>query len=663
MANEKNLSPEQISKTTAEVNKLERQLNKTAGAAKQLSDALSDMAKLPDQLNTQFKQTVGFIQDINNITEQAVSNQAKYGKVQKGHLDMQFSASKIGEKLFKITQKDSIFAGIKVNSLKKQYDQEVARTGKTSEALENAFAAFDLEQQRVSVADRFLGVMKDVGKSIGGALKSMLSFINPLNLLKTGFGIIKDFATDFFDRMSAITGQFGALGEDRRIVDGLFAAENTAIQFGFAMEDVVLSTAQLADNFGISFEQADDLTKTILPLSRQLGLSVDEAGALVATFMTSQGVTEEVAKNLAQGAFETAAIAGTNAPRVLKDLAGNTELVARFTADSLDNLVKAAAQARQFGLGIEQTATFAKGLLDIEGTIVANQDLQFLFGKQINLFELARLGNAKDFNGLQTELFKQLKNTTNIQEMSLNKQELLTNATGLTADQISRVQKGLKLNNNEIKSFNDLLGKDGITALTKLTGSFNAIKANITKNLSLPVKDFLDDLNAFLGKKQTINQITDAFNKLGEKLRGFFDGSGDELFKRVEQVALNVESIVAKLASVSGISSESSRTTVTATADDGFISDDGTFVSSPAGTLKLNDQDSILFGTDLGGGDSSGEVTAALANIAEGITTLAAETKKSNETVQSSLDGMSGTINSAMGPGGTLYNTAIRVRE
>ena len=102
MANEKNLSPEQISKTTAEVNKLERQLNKTAGAAKQLSDALSDMAKLPDQLNTQFKQTVGFIQDINNITEQAVSNQAKYGKVQKGHLDMQFSASKIGEKLFKI---------------------------------------------------------------------------------------------------------------------------------------------------------------------------------------------------------------------------------------------------------------------------------------------------------------------------------------------------------------------------------------------------------------------------------------------------------------------------------------------------------------------------------------------------------------------------------
>ncbi len=663
MANEKNLSPEQISKTTAEVNKLERQLNKTAGAAKQLSDALSDMAKLPDQLNTQFKQTVGFIQDINNITEQAVSNQAKYGKVQKGHLDMQFSASKIGEKLFKITQKDSIFAGMKVNSLKKQYDQEVARTGKTSEALENAFAAFDLEQQRVSVADRFLGVMKDVGKSIGGALKSMLSFINPLNLLKTGFGIIKDFATDFFDRMSAITGQFGALGEDRRIVDGLFAAENTAIQFGFAMEDVVLSTAQLADNFGISFEQADDLTKTILPLSRQLGLSVDEAGALVATFMTSQGVTEEVAKNLAQGAFETAAIAGTNAPRVLKDLAGNTELVARFTADSLDNLVKAAAQARQFGLGIEQTATFAKGLLDIEGTIVANQDLQFLFGKQINLFELARLGNAKDFNGLQTELFKQLKNTTNIQEMSLNKQELLTNATGLTADQISRVQKGLKLNNNEIKSFNDLLGKDGITALTKLTGSFNAIKANITKNLSLPVKDFLDDLNAFLGKKQTINQITDAFNKLGEKLRGFFDGSGDELFKRVEQVALNVESIVAKLASVSGISSESSRTTVTATADDGFISDDGTFVSSPAGTLKLNDQDSILFGTDLGGGDSSGEVTAALANIAEGITTLAAETKKSNETVQSSLDGMSGTINSAMGPGGTLYNTAIRVRE
>ena len=663
MANEKNLSPEQISKTTAEVNKLERQLNKTAGAAKQLSDALSDMAKLPDQLNTQFKQTVGFIQDINNITEQAVSNQAKYGKVQKGHLDMQFSASKIGEKLFKITQKDSIFAGMKVNSLKKQYDQEVARTGKTSEALENAFAAFDLEQQRVSVADRFLGVMKDVGKSIGGALKSMLSFINPLNLLKTGFGIIKDFATDFFDRMSAITGQFGALGEDRRIVDGLFAAENTAIQFGFAMEDVVLSTAQLADNFGISFEQADDLTKTILPLSRQLGLSVDEAGALVATFMTSQGVTEEVAKNLAQGAFEIAAIAGTNAPRVLKDLAGNTELVARFTADSLDNLVKAAAQARQFGLGIEQTATFAKGLLDIEGTIVANQDLQFLFGKQINLFELARLGNAKDFNGLQTELFKQLKNTTNIQEMSLNKQELLTTATGLTADQISRVQKGLKLNNNEIKSFNDLLGKDGITALTKLTGSFNAIKANITKNLSLPVKDFLDDLNAFLGKKQTINQITEAFNKLGEKLRGFFDGSGDELFKRVEQVALNVESIVAKLASVSGISSESSRTTVTATADDGFISDDGTFVSSPAGTLKLNDQDSILFGTDLGGGDSSGEVTAALANIAEGITTLAAETKKSNETVQSSLDGMSGTINSAMGPGGTLYNTAIRVRE
>jgi len=662
MANEKNLSPEQISKTTAEVNKLERQLNKTAGAAKQLSDALSDMAKLPDQLNTQFKQTVGFIQDINNITEQDVSNQAKYGKVQKGHLDMQFSASKIGEKLFKITQKDSIFAGMKVNSLKKQYDQEVARTGKTSEALENAFAAFDLEQQRVSVADRFLGVMKDVGKSIGGALKSMLSFINPLNLLKTGFGIIKDFATDFFDRMSAITGQFGALGEDRRIVDGLFAAENTAIQFGFAMEDVVLSTAQLADNFGISFEQADDLTKTILPLSRQLGLSVDEAGALVATFMTSQGVTEEVAKNLAQGAFETAAIAGTNAPRVLKDLAGNTELVARFTADSLDNLVKAAAQARQFGLGIEQTATFAKGLLDIEGTIVANQDLQFLFGKQINLFELARLGNAKDFNGLQTELFKQLKNTTNIQEMSLNKQELLTTATGLTADQISRVQKGLKLNNNEIKSFNDLLGKDGITALTKLTGSFNAIKANITKNLSLPVKDFLDDLNAFLGKKQTINQITEAFNKLGEKLRGFFDGSGDELFKRVEQVALNVESIVSKLASVSGVTPISENRTITK-ANDGALLEDGTFISSPTGTVQLNDRDSILFGTDLSGGNSSAETLAALTSIAEGLKTLTTETKTSNQAVKTSMESMGSTINSAMGPGGTLYNTAIRVRE
>ena len=662
MANEKNLSPEQISKTTAEVNKLERQLNKTAGAAKQLFDALSDMAKLPSQLNTQFKQTVGFIQDINNITEQAVSNQAKYGKVQKSHLDMQFSASKIGEKLFKITQKDSIFAGIKVNSLEKQYEQEVARTGKTSEALEHAFAAFNLEQQRVTVADRFLGVMKNVGKSIAGALKSMLSFINPLNLLKTGFGIIKDFATDFFDRMSAITSQFGALGEDRRIIDGLFAAENTAIQFGFAMEDVVLSTAQLADNFGISFEQADDLTKTILPLSRQLGLSVDEAGALVATFMTSQGVTEEVAKNLAQGAFETAAIAGTNAPRVLKDLAGNTELVARFTADSLDNLVKAAAQARQFGLGIEQTATFAKGLLDIEGTIVANQDLQFLFGKQINLFELARLGNAKDFNGLQTELFKQLKNTTNIQEMSLNKQELLTTATGLTADQISRVQKGLKLNNLEVKSFNDLLGNDGLDALSKLTGSFNAIKANIAKNLSLPVKDFLDDLNSFLGKKQTINQITEAFNKLGEKLRGFFDGSGDELFERVEQVALNVESIVSKLASVSGVTPISENRTITK-ANDGALLEDGTFISSPTGTVQLNDRDSILFGTDLSGGNSSAETLAALTSIAEGLKTLTTETKTSNQAVKTSMESMGSTINSAMGPGGTLYNTSIKVRE
>ena len=60
---------------------------------------------------------------------------------------------------------------------------------------------------------------------------------------------------------------------------------------------------------------------------------------------------------------------------------------------------------------------------------------------------------------------------------------------------------------------------------------------------------------------------------------------------------------------------------------------------------------------------TSAETLAALTSIAEGLKTLTTETKTSNQAVKTSMESMGSTINSAMGPGGTLYNTAIRVRE
>ena len=225
------------------------------------------------------------------------------------------------------------------------------------------------------------------------------------------------------------------------------ALGDTAIVFD---EDLLVSATFLRERFGLSEEALANITQESLATGRSLESIKDEQiASLVAAEKTLQ-----VNLNTNKALEKANSISGA--------LRLNLE-------QAPGGLVKAVAQATALGLEIEQTAKMAGKLLEFESSIEAELEAELLTGKELNLEQARLLALKGDTAGAAAEVAKQVGSSAEFASMNVIQQQALADAVGLTTDELAnslRKQEGIA---SEAEKFQERTAEGAEAAATSLS--------------------------------------------------------------------------------------------------------------------------------------------------------------------------------------------------
>ena len=381
---------------------------------------------------------------------------------------------------------------------------------------------------------------KDVIKAINDAVKSQKAFLEGtdainkvtkkleegFNKVKAAltmtaiFGALVGIATKFAHKIDEIGSSFGSLnvlGENFQ--DTLIAQGNSVTAIGGSLTDVASITNNLASSFGMNVDEASKLSGKVFDTGKALGISADEASNLFGVLMTVGGLTAKQTEELTEGAFQLARQAGVAPAQVMKDIAGSAETVAIFTKDGGKNLLEAAISARQLGISIDSIAKSARGVLDFEESITKEIQASVLTGVQLDLQKARQLSLSKDIMGYEQEIRNQIQSQGDFGSMNVFQQEALADAFGLSVSEVSRISKGLE--DVSIKgalagnNFENLVGRDSMSNISQLIGSFKQLGAILTDALGKGLEGSVSGLKDFLGNKANVDALKESFTSIG----------------------------------------------------------------------------------------------------------------------------------------------------
>ena len=473
-----------------------------------------------------------------------------------------------------------------LGTLQDQNDEMVDSTGLLGRLVGDASGLF----RSLGISGEAAGLLGDAldsARASGGGIANVTK-----NFAKNIAGAIKP--TDIL--VMALKASFEALKKiDARTTDfqrnlGLSKAE----AIGFNNE--LAATALTSNTIGVN---VDTLTKTVGDLNSALGgTAVTFNSELLesATFLRERlKLSEESLANMTMQSLATGQSLESLKDTQLETLvAAEKEFGMRFnTRQVLDEankisgalrlnlekapggLVKAVAQAKMLGLNMEQTAKMAGKLLDFESSIESELEAELLTGKDLNLEQARLLALKGDTAGAAAEIAKQVGSSAEFAQMNVIAQQSLAEAAGLTVDELSdalRKQEGIASQAGEASDRTAEQAENAATALSaqeKLAGAVEKLNGLLEFSAIA--------VGVFLGA-----------------LAGFFL-SGGPLNPAAPMIALAAGA--AGGVAIAGL--------LQARKGDDIMSEGGygkRTLLTPEGAIKLNDKDTVIAGTNLGGG-------------------------------------------------------------
>lgn len=330
------------------------------------------------------------------------------------------------------------------------------------ESLINVQRGVDLMENAIRPKEEFGKGMTNWFKILGQGLKGTFE----------GFGTL-------FTRFALITGPIMLIvGLVKAIVDGMFQADklitsiskNLGIQkvlaeqvrniyrdnltnvqdIYFTVKNQVEASVLLNDTWGTSNILSKNLLQTQIDLTKNLGLTNDEATNLSRLLI---GQNETAQDFLTTVNKQTASInkqrgINLNFIQIFKDIAKLSASTLSNYKNSVPELAKAVAQVKALGLEMSEAEQMSRSLLDWQSSIENELEAELLLGKELN-FERAR-GFA--LQGKFNEAAQEFYNTTNLtfdtfSDLNVIVKDQLAKSIGLSTDKLAEsllYQKNIK---------------------------------------------------------------------------------------------------------------------------------------------------------------------------------------------------------------------------
>jgi hypothetical protein len=425
-------------------------------------------------------------------------------------------------------------------------------------------------------------------------------------------------------------------------------------------KDVMPRMQKLQFNLQLSDEELENLVST----SYMLGSSFEGTANKASEFETSAiNATKEFYQQ--QGIHITNSDLISEARESMQLISGISKKTLAIYGKSAEKLFKQVLAVRKLGLEFEQVAKISDTVLDIESSIGSEMTANVLLGKHLNLNSVRQAALYGDVESVAEEINKVL-NSQNINLESFNsmmpyQKKALTQSLGLGEDEIQQMLLRNKLANK------DLLAK---VKAGEITGAQLAKQGKITEEeaqqlitaerrttVQQDLQMIQDQLSQSLkanmpGIQSLIKGLADFGTRVEDVgvLRAMFGGGRSQAEKAADEAKASGTSISEKQAAEANASADTGSGTYmlanalvgpmgymmagikdlffdkqykATTMNDGVITPSSPsgysrVLSGPEGSIALNDNDTIVAGTNLnsgGGGSNMSRVEVLLEKL------------------------------------------------
>jgi len=289
---------------------------------------------------------------------------------------------------------------------------------------------------------------------------------------------------------SAAAGKFAsAMGEVNKQT-GMFIGSTAALSFVF--DDAAGTLSQMAKLSGDVNKATFGAQLNTNVLATSMGIGGEEAATLINSFGNLQGLSQETGESMVSMVGNTARLNGVLPSQVMKDMAGSTEEMARYSSGTGENFANAAIQAAKLGVSIGTTAKMADNLLDFESSIEKELEASAMLGRDINLTKARELAYADDIEGATRETLAAVGGIDEFNKMDVYQRNAVAEALGVSVGELKqmvanqenlntttgKLQQGFGIVNDYLRAIGDKFGGPIASGVTFFVGEL--IRAKMT---------------------------------------------------------------------------------------------------------------------------------------------------------------------------------------
>ena len=266
-------------------------------------------------------------------------------------------------------------------------------------------------------------------------------------ILKIG-GYIKGWAQDLklsFGQMVNLSGEMATAGFN-------------SVMLGVSLKSVNDATKGLVDEFGSLGLITSDVIENAAMMVDRFGVSGQEAAQLSAIFREVEMSTGKTADSSMKSLQHMAEINGIPVGRLMQDVAKNSAEFAKYSDGSADSLFKAAVQMNKLGLSLSDATKISDNLLDIDKSLAAEIEASALLGRQINMNKARELALAGDIEGAAKATLEQVGSIAEFNELNVYQRQALAEAAGMEVSQLQKALANQELINERTNEYASVFG-------------------------------------------------------------------------------------------------------------------------------------------------------------------------------------------------------------
>ena len=354
--------------------------------------------------------------------------------------------------------------------------------------------------------------------------------------------------------------------------------------------------SSLNDTFGIVARFSDETLVNTTRLTEQVGLSANSANALAGlTEVIGENATETY-ENTVGTSLELAKQSGVqiSAEKLFSEIAKTTGTIRANLGSNPQQIARAVQAAQELGTSLEAVAAAGESMLNFQSSIEKELQAELLIGRNINLERARAAALAGDQVTLAQELQREAGSFAEFSSMNVIQQQALAEAMGMSKEQLADT-----LYQQELQ----LKGAEKVRAELVATGQDDAVRAldaqtaqdKFNKTMEKLQAIVVDVATAFMPILDIIGMIASGIGKMIAALgplKSVLGGAatGAAMGSVIPGVGTAIGAVVG---GVGGL----------LTMDDGVVPAGygETIIKKGKDTIALNNDDTVVAGTNLGG--------------------------------------------------------------